>query len=256
MLGPLRVRVGAGWTRVAAAQQRVVLAVLLVHAGRTVSRDQLTDAVWGDRPPRTAANTVAAYVLRLRRLLGGEVLLTRGRGYELAAGEGDIDADVFERSLVSGRGELRRGRIEAGAARLAQAMRLWHGPGPALADLPEVPALAARATHLEQLRLGAVEDHAGALLDLNRHDDVVDELRRLAEESPLRERRWALLMTALARCGRRAEALETYQRARRVLQAELGVEPDAQLRRLQRRVLAGEIPEAATRQRWHQASTS
>ncbi|MFC4118898.1 AfsR/SARP family transcriptional regulator [Nonomuraea zeae] len=247
MLGPLLVRSGAGWTRIAAGRQRLVLAVLLIHAGRTVSTEQLADVLWGARPPRTAANTVAAYVMRLRRVLGGDALLTRGSGYELAAGEGEIDADVFERSLACGRRELRRGRLEAGAARLAQALRLWQGSGPALADLPETPVLAARVAHLEQLRLGAVEDEMGALLDLGQHGEVVEELRRLAEESPLRERRWELLMAALARCGRRAEALETYQRARRVLRAELGVEPGARLCAAQRRVLAGDRMEVGWR---------
>ncbi|MEV0387066.1 AfsR/SARP family transcriptional regulator [Nonomuraea sp. NPDC050643] len=237
MLGPLRVRGGAGWTRVAAGQQRVALAVLLVHAGRIVSRDQLADAIWGDRPPRTTANTVAAYVMRLRRLLGGHVLVTRERGYELTAGEGDVDADVFERSLATARRESQAGRLEVAALRLSRALNLWQGQGAALADVPETPALAARVTYLEQLRLGAEEEHARALLDLGRHGEVVEALRRLAEEGPLRERRWALLMTALARCGRRAEALETYQRARRVLCAELGVEPGPELRRLQGDVL-------------------
>jgi DNA-binding SARP family transcriptional activator len=240
MLGPLRIRDGAGWTRVAAEQQRVVLAVLLVHAGYTVSRDQLADAVWGDRPPRTAADTLAAYVMRLRRRLGGHSLVTWGHGYELAVG--DIDAAVFERSLTAGRQELHRGRLEAGADRLAHALALWDGPGPALSDLPETPVLAARVTHLEQLRLSAEEEHIAVLVALGRHGEVVDELRRLADEHPFRERRWALLMAALARCGRRAEALEAYQRARRALRADLGVDPGAQLRLLQQKVLSGQDP--------------
>src|SRR5262245_42469024 len=90
MLGPLRVSVGARWVPVPAEQQRVVLAVLLAAGGQAVATERLVDAVWGERVPRRAVNTVQAYVVRLRRLLGDGVLLTRGRGYELAVGREDV----------------------------------------------------------------------------------------------------------------------------------------------------------------------
>lgn len=242
MLGPLRVRTGDGWARVAAEQPRVVLAVLLAEAGRTVSTERLVDAVWEDRPPRTAANTVAAYVLRLRRLAGADVLVTRARGYELVARDGDIDAVVFERSLAAARRELHMGRLESGAVRLAGALAWWPGPEPALADVPPRAALEARVAHLDLLRQGAVEDHLGALLDLGRHAEVVDDLYRLTGEQPLRERRWELLMTALQRCDRRVDALAAYAQLRRLLAAELGVEPGARLRLLHRAIVAGHEP--------------
>jgi DNA-binding SARP family transcriptional activator len=237
ILGPLLVRSGAGWLPVPAEQQRLVLAMLLADAGRAVSIDHIVDALWGDRPPRRAVNTVQAYVLRLRRRLGDGTLVTRGRGYELLVGDNDLDAAVFERLVTAGRRELDRGRAEAGAARLVKALALWRGP--AFADVPVSPSLAARAMHLEQLRLIAEEDRAGALLDLGRQLEVVDDLRRLVDESPLRERRWALLMRALDGCGRRAEALHAFHRARRVLRAELGLEPGPQLREVQRAILTG-----------------
>ncbi|MFD1536806.1 BTAD domain-containing putative transcriptional regulator [Nonomuraea guangzhouensis] len=222
----------------AAEQQRVVLAVLLVEAGRVVSTDRLVDAVWGERPPRTATNTIAAYVTRLRRLVGRDVLAGRRRGYELlAADDGDIDAVVFERGVASGRRELEAGRLESAAAGLGRALAVWHTPEPVLADVPPTRWVEGRATQLGQLRLGAVEDHADARLRLGWHADLVEELDRLVRENPLRERRWALLMTALDRCGRRAEALEAYQRARRVLRTELGLEPGQWLRELQRSIL-------------------
>ncbi|HYW23941.1 MAG TPA: AfsR/SARP family transcriptional regulator [Terriglobales bacterium] len=240
MLGPLRVRGSGGWVRIAAEQPRVVLAVLLEEAGRAVSTDRLIDAVWEDRPPRTAANTVAAYVLRLRRLIGGDAFITRGRGYELSVGDDDVDALVFERALAAARRDLHAGRLECGAVRLAGALALWTRSEPALADVPSRPALEARVAHLELLRHGAAEEHTAVLLDLGRHAEVVDDLYRLAAEQPLRERRWELLMTALQRCDRRADALAAYARARKVLSAELGVEPDARLRHLHEAILAGQ----------------
>ncbi|MEU8401567.1 BTAD domain-containing putative transcriptional regulator [Nonomuraea sp. NPDC048892] len=241
MLGPLRVHTGGGWVGVAAEQQRVVLAVLLVEAGRVVSTDQLVDAVWGERPPRTAANTIAAYVSRLRRLVGRDVLAGRRRGYELLA-DGDIDAVLFEGGVAAGRRELKAGRLETAAAALGRALALWRTPEPVLADVPSTRWVETRTAELEQLRLGAVEDHADARLRLGLHADLVEELDRQVREQPLRERRWALLMTALARSGRRAEALDAYQRARRLLGAELGLEPGPRLRELQQAILVNDAP--------------
>jgi len=235
MLGPVRVRVGGGWVPIAAAQQRVVLAVLLAAAGRAVSTERLVDAVWGERPPRRAVNTVQVYVAKLRRLLGDGALATQDRGYALVCSDGDIDAGVFEGLAASGRRELQRGRHGAGTARLAKALALWRGP--VFADLPSNPALELCVANLEQLRLATEEDHAAALLECGQHETVVDQLRRMADDHPLRERRWVLLMTALHRCGRRAEALDAYQRERQHLHDELGVEPGRQLREAQRAVL-------------------
>jgi DNA-binding SARP family transcriptional activator len=111
ILGPVRARSDtAGWVGVPADQQRVVLAVLLAEAGRTVSTDRLIDAVWSDRPPRRAVNTVQVYVMRLGRRIGDDVVTTRGHGDELVAGAGDIDASAFERLVAAGRRELREGR--------------------------------------------------------------------------------------------------------------------------------------------------
>jgi DNA-binding SARP family transcriptional activator len=239
ILGPLRVRSGGQWVQVAAEQQRVVLAVLLVQAGQVVGTDTLIDALWGERPPRTATNTVQAYVSRLRRLVGAKVLTTRPRGYELAVGDDDIDAGVFQQQVLRGRRELAAGRPAKAGTALGRALALWDTPQPVLADVPLTPWVEARAVQLEQLRLGAVEDYAEARLQLGQHADLVEELGHLAREHPLRERRWALLMTALERCGHRAEALDAYQRARRVLTEELGLEPGQQLRDLQQEILAG-----------------
>jgi DNA-binding SARP family transcriptional activator len=141
MLGPLLVDDGASWSTIRAAQQRLVAAVLLLEAGRAVPVERLVDELWGERPPPSAAATVRGYVMRLRRLLGagsGSSLVTRGRGYELVAEDGDVDARVFAGLVTSARHALINGQPETAAARLSQGLALWRGP--ALADVPATPA--------------------------------------------------------------------------------------------------------------------
>jgi DNA-binding SARP family transcriptional activator len=246
MLGPLRVRTARGWVPIAAEQQRTVLAVLLVEAGRAVSTVRLVDAVWGPRPPSRAVNTVQAYVMRLRRLLGGDlgsdlggdIVLTRDRGYELAVDGDHVDAVVFERMVSAARRDLADGQAASAEARLSAALDLWRGP--VLADVPAVECLTWRADQLEQIQLAAQEQHMAALLALDRSAEAVEVLHRLVDAAPLREQRWALLVRALDRCGRRAEALDAFQRARRVLRDELGLEPGPELRELQRAILSSD----------------
>ncbi|HEU4346845.1 MAG TPA: AfsR/SARP family transcriptional regulator [Actinoplanes sp.] len=238
VLGSLMVRNGAGWVPVPAEQQRVVLAVLLTEGGAVVSTERLVDAVWAERPPRRAVNTVHAYVMRLRQRLGDEerrLIVTRCRGYELLLDRDDLDATIFEHLVSSGRLAMDTGQTKEAATRLSRALALWRGP--AFADVPAIPSLTGRTAHLEQERLTAQEDRLVALLDLGRHGAVVDELFRLVEETPLREQRWALLMRALAGRGRRAEALAVFRRASLVLRSELDIAPGPQLRELRRAIL-------------------
>jgi len=236
ILGPVQVRVGRDWRSIPAGQPRLVLAVLLAEAGRMVTTERLVDAVWGGRPPRTAVNTVHAYVLRLRRVLGDGPLVTQDRGYRITVGRDDIDAEVFERLVAHGCHDLRSGRTESAAGRLFNALALWRGP--VFADVTDSPVLSARAAELDRRRAAANEDWIRARLDLGGHADVVEDLYRLVEDQPLREQRWALLMEALALCGRRTESLYAYHRARRVLRDEFGLDPGPELRELQRRILA------------------
>src|SRR5262245_61409387 len=180
ILGPLLVDDGASWSTIRATQQRVVLAILLLEAGRTVPVERLVDELWGERPPPTAAATVRGYVMRLRRLLGGGLgspLVTRGLGYELVVEDSDIDARVFSGLAASARHALANGRPETAAAELSQGLALWRGP--ALADVPASPAVTAEAERLGQLRLAALEDWLGVQLELGRHAEVVDEAQRL-----------------------------------------------------------------------------
>jgi DNA-binding SARP family transcriptional activator/tetratricopeptide (TPR) repeat protein len=243
LLGPLEVRDGAGWLAIRSAQQRTVLAVLLIEAGRTVTTDRLVDEIWGERPPRTAVNALHGYVMRLRQLLGGRQtgslagpIVTVRHGYQLLAEEDDLDATMFDRLVESGKQDLTRRRLRAGAARLAEALALWRGP--AFADVPASPTVATAVQWFEQRRLTAVEDRIDADLELGRHAEVVDELYRLTGATPLRERLLAQLMLALFRCGRRSEALDAYRAGSRALMDELGVRPGARLRELERMILA------------------
>ncbi|WP_439658458.1 BTAD domain-containing putative transcriptional regulator [Lentzea sp. HUAS TT2] len=239
VLGPVQVWDGEAWSSIRATQPRVVLAILLIEAGRVVSAQQLVDELWGGRPPRTALNTVQGYVARLRKLLGNgpEIrLVTRGRGYVLEVAEGEVDSQLFERLAESGQRDVSTGRLSEGAGRLADALALWRGH--ALSDVPASPAVTAEVNRLEQRRLTALEVRLGAELALGRHNDVVDELRHLVAEHPLREQLRCHLMLAMYRCGRRAEALDVYRDGRAIMVTELGMEPGPELHQLQRAVLA------------------
>ncbi|MFB9332147.1 AfsR/SARP family transcriptional regulator, partial [Actinoplanes octamycinicus] len=231
LLGPVRYRTAAGWSGVRAAQPRAVLALLLVEAGRTVSVDRLVDELWGDRPPRTARNTVQGYVMRLRRAVGGP-LLTRERGYELVIGDDDLDSAVFERLTA---GSRTRAAPEA-LAEVERALTLWDGP--ALADVPPTPTVTAEAARLEQRRLAALEHRCRLQLRLGQHAEIVHDLASLVAEHPLREELRAGLMLALYRSGRRADALASYRQCHELMTAELGIEPGPDLRELHRAILA------------------
>jgi DNA-binding SARP family transcriptional activator/tetratricopeptide (TPR) repeat protein len=238
ILGPLRVWDGHTWRAVGAAHQRAALALLLMEAGRVVATPRLIHEIWGEHPPRTAGRALHVYISRLRSLGLDDVLVTGRHGYELAVGVEDVDVKLFEDLVIEARRCLTRGDLQSAVAKLSDASALWQGE--ALADIPATATVEAEVARIEQLRLSAIEDRTGALLDLGRHVEVVDDLKRLAGAHPLRERIHAHLMLALHRCGHRAEALDAYQRARRWLVDELGLEPGAELQRLHHAVLVDE----------------
>ena len=247
ILGPLSAADDAGReVRVTAARQRTLLAALLVWANRPVQVDELAEVVWDGQPPGGAARTVRSYVMRLRLTVGPEIaarILTRDPGYLCRLAEDELDVLRFETLCREGADAARAQAWQQADDLLGQALKLWRG-----APLLDVPSQALReqfTPRIEQLHLQALEDRAEAGLRLGRHDQLVPELRELTAQHPLRERFHAQLMLALARGGRQAEALETYQDARRVLVQELGIEPGPELRRLQERVLAGDDELAA-----------
>ena len=262
LLGPLEASDGDGFLALGGRRQRAVLAALLVAANTVVPDEALIAAVWGDDPPASALGTLHAYVSRLRRVLrstaangaaneaahggtpgrhGGTVELARRTpGYLLRVDPGQIDAVRFEQLARRGHRLLDEGDFAEAAAELGRALALWRGP--ALADLAGLAFARAEATRLEELRLAAVEDQVAAKLACGRHAELVGELERLVAAHPLRERLWAELMQALYHCGRQADALAAYQRARSSLLEELGLDPGATLVALERAILRHELP--------------
>jgi DNA-binding SARP family transcriptional activator len=212
-------------------RQRAVLAVLLTRANEVVSTDRLIEELWGDEPPGKVANVLQTYVSHLRKELGPDTLLTRAPGYLVQADPGQLDLERFERMLEKARGV----GPEQAAATLREALALWRGP--ALADFAYEPFAQAEIVRLEELRLTALEWRIEADLAIGRHSELVGELEGLVGKHPLRERFRGLLMLALYRSGRQAEALDAYQAARRALVDELGIDPSPALQELERAIL-------------------
>ena len=245
LLGPVQaVRAGRD-VPLGGPRQRAVLALLALDAGRVVPAGRLAEELWRGRPPLGAAKTLRSYVSRLRSALAPEVpVVARGGGYALGADPGQLDVRQFERLLAGGQAALGGGEAVAAGNRFREALALWRGP--ALADVSDVEPLAREGTRLEELRLVAVEGRLEADLASGWHAEVAGELERLVGEHPLRERLWWLLMLALYRSGRQADALAAYQRARAVLAGELGLEPGLELRELEEAVLRHEVPPVAS----------
>ena len=221
-----------------------MLALLVLEAGRVVPAGRLVEEVWRGSPPPGAAKTLRSYVSRLRALLSPDgTLAARGGGYVLNVDPDLVDAVRFERLAGAGQAALTGGEAAAAAGRFRQALGLWRGP--ALADVCEVEPLAREAARLEELRLAAVEGRIEADIALGLHAEVTGELEGLVAEYPLRERLWRLLVLALYRAERQADALAAYRRARDMLADELGLEPGEELRRLERAVLRQEVPAAS-----------
>jgi YVTN family beta-propeller protein len=251
LLGPVEVGDGDRPVRLGEGGQRKVLALLLLHRNEPMASDRLIDALWGEAPPPTAAKILQNHVGQLRRALddrGGERLQTRGHAYALRVEDGELDLDRFERLVRDGGDALAQQRPAEAAARLREALALWRGPP--LADVAYEPFAQSEIARLEERRSAALELRIDADLALGRHADVVGELEALVADQPLRERLRAQLMVALYRCGRQADALEAYQRARRVLLDELGVEPGPALQELQAAILRQDPELAPARGAW------
>ncbi len=235
ILGPLAARAEGRELAPGGRKQRAVLALLLVHANELVPTARIVEELWpAERPPPTAVKTVQVYVSHLRKLLGETAIETRGPGYVLPVGPDDLDAARFER-LVGESRRLLDADPAAAAEAAEQALGLWRGP--ALADVADLPFARGEIDRLEELRTVAREQRLEAELALGRHAQAVPELERLVEQQPLRERPRALLMLALYRSGRHAEALAAYQDVRRALVDELGLEPGQALQRLEKAIL-------------------
>ena len=225
ILGPLEV---GGKPFRGGSKPRSLLVSLLLARGSPVSTERLLDAVWGDRPPASAAHALQVYVSELRK--AGLAVEREGAGYRLLPAW--LDAAEFEELVETARGHRGSSRHEEALASLDAALALWRGP--ALAGLDDDTAVSER-DRLEDLRVAAVEDRAESVLALGRTLDLA-ELERLVAEHPLRERLRGLLMLGLYRGGRQSEALDAYAGIRHALD-DLGLEPGAALRALQGAIL-------------------
>lgn len=245
VLGPLRVLRGETALDLGPIQQRVVLAVLSLQAGRPVGRQQVINAVWGDAPPRHAVNLVQRHVSGLRRVLEPDrpghtpsgLLTWTDVGYLLTMPAGALDLDSFEGKLARARTARAAGRLAEAAEALRAALRLWRGP---VCDGLHSPFLDAQRDRLAESRISVIEERIDLELATGEHAGLIAELRELVAEYPLRERLHGQLMLALYRAGRQADALAAFRDARRMLHEELGVEPAAPLQRLHQQILAAD----------------
>jgi DNA-binding SARP family transcriptional activator/Tfp pilus assembly protein PilF len=238
LLGPLLVRRDDTTVPVGAGKQRAVLAALLLNANRVVPVEELAETLWGTAPPPSARVTVQNYVVRLRKALGEEGhgrIGTQPRGYMISVADSELDTTRFEVLLGTARRAARDGLWDAAATQARGALALWRGEP--LSDVESELLASREVPRLADLRLQALETRIDADLHLGRPAEVTAELRRLAAAHPLREHLHALLMLALYRDGRQAEALAAYQAARHVLLEELGTEPGSELRVLHQQIL-------------------
>ncbi|WP_410588169.1 BTAD domain-containing putative transcriptional regulator [Amycolatopsis sp. lyj-23] len=241
LLGTVRVqrdgeRVGLGGLR----QQRL-LVMLLLDVGKVVGADRLLEAMWDGEPPATARRQLHNAVAALRRSFGPakHIVVKDGPGYRLTAAAQDVDAHRFTTMVAAASAAAAAGRTDAAVELLESALALWDGPALAGLHSPVFEIVAAR---FEENRLAATEQLAGLRLDGGEAVAVVPQLGELVSRHPLREETRKLLMLALHRCGRPADALGVYEQGRRLLRDELGVDPGAGLRELHERILRDDLP--------------
>jgi DNA-binding SARP family transcriptional activator len=231
ILGPIEVLDAGRPLPLGGPLQRALLALLLTRANEVVSTDRLVYELWGESPPRTAANALQYHVSQLRKMpLLSEAIVTREPGYLIRIAPDELDLLRFEQ-LVS---EAREAAPDRAAALLREAGALWRGPP--LADVDH-DAVRAEIRRLEELRLEALERRLEADLALGGGPELVAELETLVREHPLRERLRACLMRALYSSGRQAEALDAYRQTRALLVDELGIEPSPELQELEQAIL-------------------
>ena len=234
-LGPLAVFVDEEEVELGRGNERTLLALLVLNAGRPLSSDAIIDALWGERPPPTAPEMVRNYIVRARKRIGDDAIETLPSGYRLRPDPDSIDWVRFERLATEGAQALERNEPKEALERFEDALSLWRGrPLPEL-DVAHTGQNA--IARLEELQLRVVEDRVDAELELGRSSTLIPELEQFVQEHPYRERPLGQLMLALYRCGRQKDALERYQAGRRLLVEEAGLEPGRQLQQLHLSIL-------------------
>ncbi len=228
VLGPLEVD---GQANGLSPRDRVVLSALVVRAGEPISTEGLAVALWGDAMPASAAKVVHGCVARLRKRLGAAAIESTPSGYRLTLSEAELDNLNFERLFERAREALGDGDPERTSYLVREALELWRGQ--ALTDLEEWEAGRVEAARLEGLRMDAEELRVEAETRAGHARNAVERARALVAQAPFRERRWALLATALHQAGRQAEALAALRQARAMLVEEHGLDPGRELTELE-----------------------
>jgi class 3 adenylate cyclase/DNA-binding SARP family transcriptional activator len=245
VLGPLEVSDGERLVPLRSAKLRHLLTALLLHCNEVVAVARLVDILWGNEPPADAPKTLTTHVSRLRALLDpdratndpAQVLLTRPPGYLLRVEPNQIDAIRFDRLVADAQ---RRAADEPAAAHtiLDEALALWRGR--AYAEFADEDFACSEAIRLDELRKLAIDERVEAKLNLGECERAAAELERLVVDDPFREHRWELLMVALQRCGRQADALLAYERVRALLADKLDIDPGPSLVALEAAILRQE----------------
>ena len=241
LLGPLTVRDGTRHVPVSAPRQRVLLAALLLSAGRVVSLDTLAEMLWEGEPPSGSRGALHSAVQRLRSTLGpsgADLIETRPPGYLMKVGDGEFDVRAFSVLAARGLAAAEGGQWAEAAGLLREALGLWRGEP--LADVPSRLLREREVPPIEDQRLQVLVARIDADLHLGRHGELVAELRQLVTAHPVQEQFHAQLMLSLYRSGRQADALAAYQEVRRILADELGIDPGPELRQLHQRILAAD----------------
>jgi DNA-binding SARP family transcriptional activator/Tfp pilus assembly protein PilF len=245
LFGPLRVWRDDTELALGPIQRRVVLAVLLLHRNRPIGRQQIMSAIWGDAAPASAVNLVHRHVSALRQVIepgrsprsASSSLTWTDGGYLFTVPPGGVDLELFDTELAAARTARARNDLAGAADALRRALLLYRGP---LCDGLSSPLLDAQRDGLAERHLNVVHERLDLVIALGNHTDAVPELRRLIAEYPLLERLRGLLMLALYRSGRQADALTAYQETRRYLRDTLAVEPGTALQRLHQQILTAD----------------
>lgn len=239
VLGPVRGWRGGAELELGSPQQRAVLAFLLLREGRPATAEEIIESLWGEDTPRSVNGVLRTYVYRLRRLFTAEshadpLIQSVGGSYLLPAANESVDLRVFQRHIAHARAARAEKDLARTASLLRQGLGLWQGTP--LSGI-RGPYVERQRQRLEQLRAEAQEDLLAVSLDLGAYQEVIPELINAVADRPLHERLRELLMMALYRAGRQAEALDVYTDTYRLLDSELGVAPGPALRELHTRIL-------------------
>ncbi|MYV44066.1 BTAD domain-containing putative transcriptional regulator [Streptomyces sp. SID2888] len=236
VLGPVRAWRGEEVLATGSPQQRALLAALLLREGRTATASELISALWGEEPPVKALATVRTYASRLRKILSSAALVSESGGYAMRVRDASRSLDLLAAQELATEAEKAKSSGNLGQARqlLNETLALWDGE--TLANVPG-PYADTQRTRLEEWRQQLLEARLDMDLEQGCHSEAVSELTALTAAHPLRERLRELLMLALYRSGRQAEALAVYADTRRLLADELGVDPRQGLKELQQRIL-------------------